>query len=128
ELVKISFPGDHIEKEDMIGTWAGLRPLIKQEGKLTSDTPRDDEMWKIKVGLCTMAGGKLTTYRKMADRVCKRASKEMRHNLNDNRRTKEVILAGRDIDEEYDNYKKEITAKFKPLGLPSKTIERLAWL
>src|SRR5699024_11798384 len=66
-------------KEDIIGTWAGLRPLIKQEGKSTRDTPRYDEIWKIKEGLFTIAGGKLTTYRKMADRVLKKVSKDMPH-------------------------------------------------
>ncbi|HLR59887.1 MAG TPA: glycerol-3-phosphate dehydrogenase/oxidase [Pseudogracilibacillus sp.] len=128
ELVKVSFPSAHIEKEDIIGTWAGLRPLIKQKGKSTRDTPRDDEIWKIKEGLFTIAGGKLTTYRKMADRVLKKVSKDMPYKLNDNSRTKEVILPGGDIDEDYDNYKKEMTSKFKQLGLTSKTIERLVWL
>src|SRR5699024_9549619 len=128
DLVKVSFPSAHIEKEDIIGTWAGLRPLSTQERESTSDTPRYDEMWKIKEGLCTIAGGKLTTYRKMAERVLKKVSKDMPHKLNDNSRTKEVILPGVDIDEDYDNYKKEMTSKFKQLGLQSKTIERLAWL
>src|SRR5699024_12494068 len=60
ELVKISFPSAHIEKEDIIGTWSGLRPLIKQEGKSTRDTTSDDEIWTIQEGLFTIAGGKLT--------------------------------------------------------------------
>src|SRR5699024_8730221 len=76
----------------------------------------------------TIAGGKLTTYRKTADRVLKKVRKDMPHKLNDNSRTKEVILPGGDIDEDDDNYKKEMTYKFIQLGLQSKTIERLAGL
>src|SRR5699024_7967117 len=127
-LVKVSFPSAHIEKEDIIGTWAGLRRLIKHEGKSTCGTPSDDEIGNIKEGLFTIAGVRITTYREMADRLLKKVSKDLPHKLNDNSRTKEVILPGGDIDEDYDNYKKEMTYKFKQLGLPSKTIERLAWL
>src|SRR5699024_12219403 len=105
--IKVSIHTAKIGKQDIIRTWAGLRSLIKQEGKSTRDNPRDDEIWKIKEGLFTIAGGKLTTYRKMADRVLKKVSKDMPHKLNDNSRTKEVILPGGDIDEDYDNYKKE---------------------
>src|SRR5699024_5753914 len=128
ELVKISFSSAHIEKEDIIGTWAGLRPLIKQEGKSTRDTPRDNEIWKIKEGLFTISGGKITTYRKMADRVLKKLSKDMHNKLNDNSRTKKDMLTCGDIDEDYDKYKKEITYKIKQLRLQSKTNERLAGL
>src|SRR5262249_61540310 len=50
--------------------WAGLRHPLQEEGKAPSEIPRRDE---IRVdpatGLITIAGGKLTTYRRMAERV-----------------------------------------------------------
>lgn len=56
-------------REDLVGEWSGVRPLLKQEGKKPSEISRRDE---IQVGpgpFVAIAGGKLTTYRKMAERV-----------------------------------------------------------
>lgn len=128
ELVVDCLPLANLKREDIVGTWAGLRPLIKQEGKSTRDTPRDDEVWKIKDGLLTIAGGKLTTYRKMSDRVLKEVSKHTKKHINDNRRTKEVILPGGDIGEDYDTYQREMTSNLEEVGLSGETIERLVWL
>jgi glycerol-3-phosphate dehydrogenase len=52
---------------DCISTWAGLRPLILQRGKSTKEISRKDEIWVSRSGLITIAGGKLTGYRKMAE-------------------------------------------------------------
>jgi glycerol-3-phosphate dehydrogenase len=54
---------------DVIGTWSGVRPLLRQDGKSASEISRRDE---IRVGpgpVVAIAGGKLTTYRRMAERV-----------------------------------------------------------
>ncbi len=53
--------------DDCLTTWAGLRPLIAQRGKSTREISRRDEIWLSKSGLITIAGGKLTGYRKMAE-------------------------------------------------------------
>ncbi|MEJ7485738.1 glycerol-3-phosphate dehydrogenase, partial [Staphylococcus hominis] len=47
-------------------TWAGVRPLILEEGKDPSEISRKDEVWDGDSGLLTIAGGKLTGYRHMA--------------------------------------------------------------
>ena len=52
---------------DCVSTWAGLRPLISQAGKSTREISRKDEIWISQSGLITIAGGKLTGYRKMAE-------------------------------------------------------------
>src|SRR2546422_216643 len=55
---------------DVTGTWAGLRPLLHEEGKRPSEISRKDEiMVDAASGLVSIAGGKLTTYRRMAERV-----------------------------------------------------------
>lgn len=63
------FPGNHLTTEDISSTWAGLRPLIYKPGKNFSELSRKDEVFKSVSGLISIAGGKLTGYRKMAERV-----------------------------------------------------------
>ncbi|MFF2653667.1 FAD-dependent oxidoreductase [Streptomyces sp. NPDC058045] len=63
-----------ISVEDITGTWAGLRPLIDTGGGDTSELSREHEVTE-KDGVVTVAGGKLTVARTMAeiatDRVCR---------------------------------------------------------
>ncbi|NND15552.1 MAG: glycerol-3-phosphate dehydrogenase/oxidase [Eudoraea sp.] len=63
------FPGIELGLEDIQSSWAGLRPLIHEEGKSTSELSRKDEIFISKSGLISIAGGKLTGYRKMAERA-----------------------------------------------------------
>lgn len=71
------FPKIDLEMEDIISSWAGLRPLIHEEGKSASELSRKDEIFTSDSGLISMAGGKLTGYRKMAERVVNRIAKKM---------------------------------------------------
>ncbi|XOV87493.1 MAG: glycerol-3-phosphate dehydrogenase/oxidase [Pseudomonadota bacterium] len=59
--------GVALSASDCLSTWAGLRPLILQSGKSTREISRKDEIWISDSGLITIAGGKLTGYRKMAE-------------------------------------------------------------
>lgn len=63
------FPTVKLTRNDVESTWAGLRPLIHEEGKRASDVSRKDEIFVSSNGLISIAGGKLTGYRKMAERV-----------------------------------------------------------
>ncbi|MFS0666838.1 FAD-dependent oxidoreductase [Peribacillus frigoritolerans] len=60
------FPEVNITDGDIESSWAGVRPLILEEGKDPSEISRKDEIWESDSGLITIAGGKLTGYRKMA--------------------------------------------------------------
>ena len=55
--------------DDVVNGWAGLRPLLHQEGKAPSELSRKDEVMVAGNGLISVAGGKLTTFRRMAERV-----------------------------------------------------------
>lgn len=66
------FPKINLEMDDIISSWAGLRPLIHEEGKSASELSRKDEIFTSDSGLISIAGGKLTGYRKMAERVVNR--------------------------------------------------------
>jgi glycerol-3-phosphate dehydrogenase len=63
------FPSVHLTLADVESTWAGLRPLIHKDGKSASELSRKDEIFVSPSGLVSIAGGKLTGYRKMAERV-----------------------------------------------------------
>jgi glycerol-3-phosphate dehydrogenase len=63
------FPSIHIKESDIESWWAGVRPLIYEDGKDPSEISRKDEIWVSDTGLITIAGGKLTGYRKMAQTV-----------------------------------------------------------
>lgn len=56
-----------ISVDDVLGVWAGLRPLVKDVKSLsTADLSRRHSVSVSKSGVVTVVGGKLTTYRKMA--------------------------------------------------------------
>lgn len=67
--INYMFPTVNISKTDIESSWAGVRPLIYEEGKSASEISRKDEIWTSNSGLITIAGGKLTGYRKMAETV-----------------------------------------------------------
>jgi len=64
-----AFPSLKLNNEDVISSWAGLRPLIFEEGKSASEISRKDEIFESPNGLLSIAGGKLTGYRKMAEKI-----------------------------------------------------------
>ncbi|MBT8209285.1 MAG: glycerol-3-phosphate dehydrogenase/oxidase [Eudoraea sp.] len=72
------FPDIDLEMEDIESSWAGLRPLIHEEGKSASELSRKDEIFTSETGLISIAGGKLTGYRKMAERVVNLLARKIR--------------------------------------------------
>jgi glycerol-3-phosphate dehydrogenase len=74
--VNSRFPNAHLVEEDVIATWAGLRPLIEDGASGASAVSREYVIEDGPGGMVTVAGGKLTTYRRMAakavDHVVKR--------------------------------------------------------
>jgi glycerol-3-phosphate dehydrogenase len=77
-----------ITPEDVVGTWAGLRPLVKSASSgRTADLSRRHRVSTSASGVVTVTGGKLTTYRRMAadavdvvmDRLERRGRSRTRH-------------------------------------------------
>ena len=61
------FVTEPLTDDDVLGTWAGLRPLVKDAGsERTADLSRRHTVTHVDSGVVTVTGGKLTTYRKMA--------------------------------------------------------------
>ncbi len=69
DAVNEAFPSVNLSTADIESSWAGLRPLIHVDGKSASELSRKDEIFESMTGLISIAGGKLTGYRKMAERI-----------------------------------------------------------
>ena len=60
------FPQARLAPNDVIATWAGLRPLLAPDKNVSAgQVPREHRVVVSPSGLITIAGGKLTTYRVM---------------------------------------------------------------
>lgn len=71
--VNASF-GTALTLDHVVGAWAGLRPLLRGSGESTSsrDLSRRHAVFEDPPGLVTITGGKLTTFRLMAEDVVDR--------------------------------------------------------
>src|SRR5690625_4217061 len=76
--VNYMFPSLKITADHVDSSWAGLRPLIAEGGKNPGEISRKDEVFISSSGLISMAGGKLTGYRKMAQEVIDLVVKQLK--------------------------------------------------
>ncbi len=65
--VSALFPDARVGDEQLQGTYAGLRPLVSEPGKSESEVSRKHVVLERDDGLFSLLGGKLTTFRKMAE-------------------------------------------------------------
>ncbi|MGK7388841.1 MAG: glycerol-3-phosphate dehydrogenase/oxidase [Candidatus Cyclobacteriaceae bacterium M2_1C_046] len=117
-----AFPKINLTIEDVESSWAGVRPLIYEEGKSTSEVSRKDEIFVSETGLISIAGGKLTGYRKMAERVVDNVADKMNEQYKryiNNCRTEKITLAGAEFNEAYDvvAYQSRLAERLKKLNL-----------
>ncbi|MFN0124664.1 MAG: glycerol-3-phosphate dehydrogenase/oxidase [Blastocatellia bacterium] len=95
------FPEARLDTSDVISSWAGLRPLISDHAaKSTAQVSRKEEMIETPDGLISIAGGKLTTYRLMAEEGIDLAARRLREHAGveaGGQRTDEVIIGGGDF-------------------------------
>lgn len=95
----------HLKVDDVESSWSGLRPLIKQKKKSSpSEISRKDEMFHSTSNLISIAGGKLTGYRKMAEKAVDSAMSYLESNHGTpykNCSTDTITLSGGDFSQEY---------------------------
>ncbi|MFN2590902.1 MAG: FAD-dependent oxidoreductase [Actinomycetota bacterium] len=72
DAVMRAFPVVHAD--DVVASWAGLRPLLGGRTGRTADLSRKHAIYESPPGLLTITGGKLTTYRAMAEQLVDRAA------------------------------------------------------
>src|SRR6266571_3342771 len=112
----------NLTHDDILSVYAGYRPLVKSRGARAADLSRTHAVLQEINGMGTIVGGKLTTYRRMAqdtvDVLAKRDGMPISHP------TKNLLLAGaigwRDA-------KREIEARGRQIGLTQDIVEHLAF-
>lgn len=67
------FPSAALTEKDIVSGYAGLRPLLNQEGISESKVTREHGIVEITDNMIMIVGGKLTTYRKMASEILDKA-------------------------------------------------------
>ncbi|MBN1138462.1 MAG: glycerol-3-phosphate dehydrogenase/oxidase [Anaerolineae bacterium] len=75
--VNAAFPDARLTPGDIISTYAGLRPLIAGKEEAAYQASRDHHIVESEAGLVSIAGGKLTTYRRMAEDLVDVVSKKL---------------------------------------------------
>jgi len=68
-VVNAAFPSAGLRPEDVLSAWAGLRPLLADRHGRPSDISRRHELRWAEPGWLDVAGGKLTTYRLIAQQA-----------------------------------------------------------
>jgi glycerol-3-phosphate dehydrogenase len=119
KAVNRTFPEVNLALSDIESSWAGLRPLIHEEGKSASELSRKDEIFESDTGLISIAGGKLTGYRKMAERIVDLVIEKYFDDNESSCQTENIPFTGSDF-KNYDqviNYIASITERLKEKGL-----------
>ena len=131
DAINYMFPDVNVKDEDIESTWAGVRPLILEDGKDPSEISRKDEIWEGKSGLLTIAGGKLTGYRHMAleivDLLAKRLKQEYKLTFAECK-TKHTPISGGDVggSANFESFVERKVEEGKVIGLQADVAKRLA--
>ena len=113
-----AFPDINLTIADVVSNWAGLRPLIHEDGKSPSELSRKDEIFISDSGLIAIAGGKLTGYRKMAQRIVDLVVDQIDTN-SESCQTKNISLTPESLKNAkgVEAYIKDLTGRVKKMGL-----------
>ena len=126
------FPDITISLNDVKSSWAGLRPLIHEEGASASELSRKDEIFVSDSELISIAGGKLTGYRKMAERVVDLVAKKYKRGFNKEFKevqTEEILLSGGGFTNfnEVKTYTSDVYNKIAKVGFDEKDAQYLVY-
>jgi glycerol-3-phosphate dehydrogenase len=87
------FPAARLVARDVISAWAGLRPLVADPSGKPSDISRAHEIHNPEPGWWDVAGGKLTTYRLMAEQTVDQIVKKVKAKAARCRTAQEPLLS-----------------------------------
>ncbi|RJP18705.1 MAG: glycerol-3-phosphate dehydrogenase/oxidase [Candidatus Abyssobacteria bacterium SURF_5] len=108
---------------DVVSAWAGLRPLLGAEGKSPSEISRRHETMEGPGGVLSVAGGKLTSYRSMAERVVNLCEKRLQRKSNPPPTAEEPLPGG-----DFAGGPEKLRSQLESLGLNPADSERAARL
>jgi glycerol-3-phosphate dehydrogenase len=74
--VQTEFPSLNITQADIVGSFAGVRPILYSQADKPSEASREEDIWEEK-GMLSVAGGKLTTWRFTAEEAVNEAVKRL---------------------------------------------------
>jgi glycerol-3-phosphate dehydrogenase len=129
--INYMFPGMDLEERDIESSWAGIRPLIQEKGKGPSELSRKDEIWVADSKLITIAGGKLTGYRHMAEDIVDLVAKQLKQDYKLKFKegdTKHQVISGGDVggSDGYENYVRSMGKLAASYGLSKEDGRKIA--
>lgn len=124
------FPEAGLGEDDIESSWAGLRPLIGEKGKAPSEISRKDEIFISASGLISIAGGKLTGFRKMAQKVVDSVAAQLKAETGIGFpacSTDRIVISGGDKNgfPSFEDCRVNLTERGIALDIERQTIERL---
>jgi len=123
DVVNRSFDIHPLSHADIVSVWSGIRPLLGEEGKSPSEISRKDEILKGSGGVFSMAGGKLTAYRRMAQKLVDMCETRLGNKLSPCATADEILPGG-----ELETTFAELQRHLEEAGLGPSDAERLARL
>src|SRR5699024_5764103 len=130
EAINAMFPSLNLTADDVESSWAGLRPLIAEEGKSPDEISRKDEIFISDSGLISMAGGKLTGYRKMAEEAVDTVVDQLKKEegiLYSDSETTHLPISGGEVggSKGFQQFKNRKVEEATAFGLEKETAEKL---
>jgi len=98
DVVNSAFPTVQLTEADVISDWAGLRPLIASSKGGPSDISRKHQILMPEPGWLDVAGGKLTTYRLIAEQSVDRLLRHLGRKAPPCRTASEPLLAPLEVE------------------------------
>ena len=130
DAISYMFPTLKLTADQVDSSWAGLRPLIAEDDKKPGEISRKDEVFISDSGLISMAGGKLTGYRKMGEEVIDIIVKQFKTEegiIFSNSETLKLPISGGDVggSKGFQEFKQNKIAEGMKLGLEEEVASKL---
>jgi len=109
--------------QDIVALWSGIRPLLYEKGKKPSEISRRDEVLEGPAGLLSVAGGKLTSYRSMAEHLVDQCEKQLNRKPNPASTAEEPLPGG-----DFKGTVSDLESRVQRLGLSREEAERVVIL
>ena len=128
--INYMFPSLNMTVDDVESSWAGIRPLISEEGKSPDEISRKDEIFISDSGLISMAGGKLTGYRKMAEHAVNTVTDQLKKEeqiIYTKSKTRDLAISGGEVggSKGFAEFKKLKVAEAVGMGISEETADLL---
>ncbi|PLW66778.1 glycerol-3-phosphate dehydrogenase/oxidase [Pseudohalioglobus lutimaris] len=123
DVTNTYFDVEPLTHADIVSVWSGVRPLIAEEGKSPSEISRKDDVLEGAGGVISIAGGKLTAYRVMANRVIELCENRLGRKVG-KCRSADYILPGGDLGGSFAEFQEQLEQQ----GLAPNEAERMTRL